>query len=163
MCFKDQGLKFIRLEQKKMNKRLSQLSEEIQGLEKISKQNLKKERKLLKEVRKTHPLRMDPDIYVQNGCLHEGSTFIVPVQNWKKGTVFEKKDKVEKKTHNVHSAKIIRNVDAYLKEDEMDYIMEHRKKLAENMIPIHHPQYELVPTTIEPIQKSHKKIWETVV
>ena len=145
-----------------MNKRIKQLSEEISSLEKMSKSSLKREKKLLKEVRKTHPLRMEKDISVQNGCLHGGSTFIVPVQNWKKGTIFEHKDNQQKDSHNVHSAKILRNVNAYLKEEEMDYIMEHRKRLAENMIPIHHPQYELVPTTIDPIQKSHKKIWETV-
>ena len=145
-----------------MNKRIKQLSQEISSLEKMSKSSLKRERRLLKEVRKTHPLRMEKDISVQTGCLHGGSTFIVPVQNWKKGTIFEHQDKKSKETHNVHSAKILRNVNAYLKEEEMDYIMEHRKALAENMIPIHHPQYELVPTTIDPIQKSHKKIWETV-
>ena len=145
-----------------MNKRIKQLSSEISALESASKTNLKRETKILNDVRKTHPRKMESDIYVQNGCLHSGSTFIVPVQNWKKGTVFEKKNPNQKESHNVHSAKTLRNYNAYLKEDEMDYIMEHRKHLAENMIPIHHPQYELVPTTIDPIQKSHKKIWQTV-
>ena len=145
-----------------MNHRIKQLSEEISGLEAMSKASLKRERKMLKEVRKTHPAQPEKDIYIQTGCLHGGSTFIVPVQNWKKGTVFEKKDLRSKPTHNSHSAKTIRNINAYLKDEEMDYIMEHRKALAQNMIPIHHPQYELVPTTIEPIKKSHQKIWETV-
>ena len=143
-----------------MNKRIKDLSLEINSIEAKAKNGLKNDKKALKNVRKEHPYKLDPQVSLQNGSLHGGSTFIVPVQNWQKGTVFDKKEKEQKKTHNIHSAKIMRNIPSKLTADEMDYIMERRHKLAENMLPIHHPEYELKPTTIEPIEKTHRKIWQ---
>ena len=143
-----------------MNKRINDLSLEINEIERKSKKGFKKEVKKLDKVRETHPLKMDKSISIQNGCLHGSSSFIIPVQNWVKGTTFEKNTENKTETHNVHSAVNLRNINAKLKDEEMDFIMKNRYRLAQDTIPTHHPNYELRPVYIEPVKKSKKKIWD---
>lgn len=146
-----------------LNKRADQLLGQIDKIYKQTKTNRRKQGKRLQEIRKTHPVKLDPNVKITTGCLHSGTTFKVPIQNWKSGTIFDDHDK-----HNVnvgqelnsHSAVVYRSIPANLTKEEVDYIMEYRHKLAQNMIPIHHPNYELKPTMIETKRLSHKPIWQ---
>ncbi|EAX97758.1 hypothetical protein TVAG_080180 [Trichomonas vaginalis G3] len=146
-----------------LNKRADQLLSEIDKIYKQTKVNGRKQNKKLQEVRKEHPEKLDPNVKITRGCLHSGTAFKVPVQNWKKDTIFDNHNKVVQnigQQHNKHSAAIYRNIPANLSKDEVDFIMEYRFKLAQNMIPIHHPNYELKPTMIEHQNLSHKPIWQ---
>jgi len=130
-----------------MESQIDSLCDSIDRLEYESKKNLKNLQKKHKEIRKSHPEKYPPGIECQTKFMHSSSTVPIPIQNWKRGTVFHRDAKTKPKiSKNIHSAAVLRHIATKITEEEMDFVLNRRYELANRIIPITRGIYTLVPT-----------------
>lgn len=143
-----------------LEKQLKTLGKDIKYLENRSLKTLQKHKKYLDEVRKNHPKKHDDSFAEFDKFLHGGSHYIIPIQNWKTGTVFQKKKKCATKVKNKHSAAQSRTIPMKLSEKEFDYLLTRRYDLTMKGAPLRYEELQVSLTRTDPIEKSHPPIWK---